>query len=217
MIKRLKEPISGLTHFIAAILSAVGLILLICRSINPVKPLHLVTFSIFGSAMILMYVASTLYHWLPLSEKGIERLRKFDHKSIFIFIAATYTPVCLIALRGVWGWGLLVSIWGLATVGILIKIFWFDAPQWFSTVLYILAGWLVLVCVLPLSNVLQLRALIWMFMGGVFYTIGALIYALRRPNPWPNFFGSHEIFHVFVMMGSFSHFWLMYKYITAFN
>ncbi len=217
MTIKLNEPISGLTHFIGAILAAVGLILLINKSIHPVKTLHLVTFSIFGVGMILLFTFSTLYHWLPLSEKGIQRLRKLDHKMIYIFIAATYTPICLIALRGAWGWGLFVSIWGLAILGILLKLFWFPVPRWLSTTLYISMGWLVIVGILPLSNALQLRALIWLLLGGVFYTIGALIYSLERPNPWPNFFGSHEIFHIFVMLGSFSHFWLMYEYVTVFN
>ena len=217
LVVKLNEPISGLTHFIAAILAAVGLILLIYKSIDPVKPLHLVTFSIFGVGMILLFTFSTLYHSLSLSEKGIQRLRKLDHKMIYIFIAATYTPVCLIALRGAWGWGLFGSIWGLAMLGILLKLFWFQVPRWLSTMLYILMGWIVIVGIFPLSEALQPWALIWLLLGGVFYTIGALTYVLERPNPWPNFFGSHEIFHIFVMLGSFSHFWLMYEYVTVFN
>ncbi len=216
-MKSVDQAVSGFTHFIAAVLAAVGLILLIQKSANPVKPLHIITFSIFGCGMILLYISSTLYHLLPLSEKGILRLKKLDHKMIYIFIASTYTPVCLIALRGVWGWSIFASIWGLAIAGILLKFFWFQVPRWLSTVLYILMGWLVIVGIFPLSKALETWALVWLVSGGVFYTIGALVYVLEKPNPWPKIFASHEIFHIFVMMGSFSHFWLMYKYVTVFN
>ena len=123
MIKKLKDPVSGLTHCIGAVLAIVGLVFLIYGSTHPVKPWHIVTFSIFGAGMILLYTASTLYHWLPFSEKGVRRLRKFDHMMIFILIAVTYTPICLIPLRGAWGWSLFGSVWGLATLGIFLKFF----------------------------------------------------------------------------------------------
>lgn len=165
--------------------------------------------------MILLYTASTLYHWLPFSEKGIRRLRKFDHMMIFILIAVTYTPICLIPLRGAWGWSLFGSVWGLATLGIFLKFFWLQAPRWFSTMVYIIMGWLALVAVWPLIHALQPGGLVWLLMGGIFYTMGALIYAVKKPNPWPGFVGFHEIFHVFVMLGSFSHFWLMYNYVMV--
>ncbi|MGD9900067.1 MAG: hemolysin III family protein [Calditrichaceae bacterium] len=217
MINKFKDPVSGLTHFIGAILAIVGMIMLLMKSVNPAKVWHLVSFSVFGSGMILLYTSSTLYHWLRLSEKGTQRLRKLDHIMIFILIAATYTPVCLIPLRGGWGWGLFGSVWGLALAGVFFKLFWLQAPRWLSTMLYVLMGWLVIVGIWPLVKSLQTGALIWLFAGGLFYSVGALIYGKKKPDPWPDVFGFHEIFHVFVMLGSFSHFWVMYRYITQFN
>ena len=217
MIEKLRDPVSGLTHFIGAILAVVGLILLIYKSVDPVKPWHLVTFSVFGAGLILLYTSSTLYHWLPFSEKGIQRMRRLDHMMIFILIAATYTPICLIPMRGPWGWSLFGSVWGLATLGILLKFFWLQAPRWFSTMIYILMGWLVVVGIWPLIQALKLGGFMWVLIGGLFYTVGAIIYALKKPDPWPNIFGFHEIFHIFVMLGSFSHFWVMYRYVARFN
>jgi len=214
---KLKDPMSGLTHCIGAFFALVGLVLLIYKATDPVKPWHIVTFSIFGSSMIALYTASTLYHWLPLSEKGTERLRKWDHMMIFVLIAATYTPVCLIPLRGAWGWSLFGGIWGFATLGVFMKFFWLNAPRWFATMVYIMMGWLALVAIVPLVRILQPGGLVWLFAGGFFYTVGAVIYGLKRPDPWPRLMGFHEIFHIFVMLGSFSHFWMMYRYVMAFE
>ncbi|HVO65686.1 MAG TPA: hemolysin III family protein [Syntrophales bacterium] len=208
---------SGLTHFIGAILAVAGLVILICKSVNPVKPWHIVSFSVFGTGMILLYTASTLYHWLPLSENGIRNLRKLDHIMIFILIAATYTPVCLIPLRGPWGWSLFGSVWALAVIGMFLKLFWIQAPRWFSTTIYVIMGWLAVVGVWPLIKALHMGGFIWVLLGGLFYTVGAVIYAVKMPNPWPNVFGFHEIFHVFVIMGSVSHFWVMYGYVAKFS
>jgi hemolysin III len=204
---------SGLTHCIGALLAVFGTILLILRSVSPVLPWHVVSFSVFGGAMILLYTASTLYHWLPLSEKGTRVLRRVDHSMIFFYIAATYTPICLIPLRGGWGWSLFGVVWGLAAAGIVLKIFWINAPRWLSTGLFLGMGWMVLVGVYPLVLNLSTGALLWLTSGGLLYSVGAVIYALKRPDPWPVFFGFHEIFHVFVMAGSFCHFMVMYRYI----
>ncbi|MBN2516696.1 MAG: hemolysin III family protein [Deltaproteobacteria bacterium] len=217
MINKLRDPVSGLTHCIGAVLSVIGLIILIYKSIDPAKPVHLVTFSVFGGSLILLYTISTLYHWMPFSEKGVQRLRRMDHMMIFILIAATYTPICLISLKGVWGWSIFGSIWGLAFFGIFLKIFWLQAPRWFSTTVYVLMGWVAIVGVLPLIKALSLEGFLWVLIGGLFYTFGAVIYALKKPNPWPRYFGFHEIFHIFVMLGSLSHFWVMYAYVSKFN
>ena len=214
MLQYVKDPMSGLTHFIGFCLAIVGLVMLIAASLNPVKVMHVVTFSVFGGGMILLYLASTLYHWLPLSERGTLNLRKFDHSMIYIYIAATYTPICLIALKGGWGWSLFAAIWTMALAGIISKMFWLNAPRWLSTGFYLAMGWLVIIGVYPLVQALQTGALLWLLTGGIMYSIGAIIYAVKRPDPWPNVFGFHEIFHVFVMAGSFCHFWVMYEYIT---
>lgn len=206
---------NGFTHFIGIILSIVGTILLIKLSLHPYRPLHLISFTIFGLGMISLYTTSTLYHWLSLSEAGIAKFRKADHIMIFIYIAATYTPVCILALRGSLGLCLLVIVWLIALGGIIIKIFWMNAPRWLSTLLYIFMGWLAVVVIYPLFDALPTEALIWLLAGGLFYTIGSVIYAFKKPNPFPGMLGFHEIFHLFVILGSFSHFWLMYKYISV--
>jgi len=210
---RLRDPVSGLTHCIAAVLAVLGTVLLIMRSVDPVMPWHIVTFSIFGGGMVLLYTASTLYHWLPLSERGIRCLRRIDHSMIFFYIAATYTPICLIPLRGPWGWSMFGVIWGLALAGIVLKVFWLHAPRWFSTAIYLAMGWLVLVGIYPLVQNLDATALAWLVAGGLVYSIGAVIYAVKWPDPLPKYFGFHEIFHLFVIGGSACHFVVMYWYV----
>lgn len=214
MIKKLRDPFSGLTHLAGALLSIVGLVLLVLKAVNYGDIRHVVSFSIFGASLILLYTASALYHLLPLSPKGILFLRRIDHMMIFVLIAGTYTPVCLIPLQGGWGYSLLVGVWLLAVVGMVLKIFWMGAPRWISTLLYVVMGWLVVVAFWPLLQTLPLGGLIWMALGGLFYTVGAVFYGTKwPPNLIPGWFGFHEVFHLFVMAGSFSHFWLMDKYI----
>jgi len=217
LIKNLREPMNGFTHFIGIILSIIGTILLINLSVNPFKPYHFFSFSIFGIGMILLYTTSTLYHWLKISYTLTMKLRKADHIMIFIYIAATYTPICIVALRASFGWVLLFAVWSVALVGITIKIFWMSAPRWLSTFIYILMGWLAVIVIFPLIKALQIGALMWLIAGGLFYTIGAVIYALKKPDPYPGILGFHEIFHLFVLAGSFSHFWMIYKYIAILN
>ena len=213
MVVPFRDPVSGLTHMIAALLAVLATVLLILRSVDPAMPWHIVTFSIFGGGMILLYTASTLYHWLPVSEAGVRFLRRVDHSMIFFYIAATYTPICLIPLRGPWGWSLFGVIWGLALAGIVMKIFWMHAPRWLSTGIYLAMGWMVLVGAYPLVMNLSTGALAWLAGGGLVYSVGAVVYALKWPDPWPNRFGFHEIFHVFVIGGSFCHFVVMYWFI----
>ena len=217
MMKKLREPLNGLTHCVGAVLAVVGLILLISQSLDPLKPWHLVTFSVFGAGLILLYTTSTLYHWLPLSENGVRQLRRLDHIMIFILIAATYTPICLIPLRGPWGWSLFGSVWACAILGIFLKLFWLHAPRWFSTTVYIVMGWLAVAGAWPLLTALHMGGFLWVLTGGLFYTIGAVIYVTKRPDPWPNIFGFHEVFHIFVILGSIAHFWVMYGYVAKFD
>ncbi len=213
--KYLREPMNGFTHFIGVVLSVIGTILLINISLHPYKPAHFISLTIFGFGLILLYTTSTLYHWLKLSEEGTKKLRRADHIMIFINIAASYTPTCVIALRGSLGLGLLIAVWSVATAGIVIKIFWMNAPRWLSTSIYLLMGWLAVFVIVPLFNVLPTAALLWLFAGGLFFTIGAVIYARKKPDPYPGILGFHEIFHLFVLLGSFSHFIMMYKYIAV--
>lgn len=215
MVLKLREPMNGLTHFIGIIFSIIGTFLLIKLSLDPFKPYHLISFTVFGAGMILLYTISTLYHWLNLSESGIRKLRRADHIMIFIYIAATYTPICLIALNNTAGYVLLIAVWIVALGGVITKVFWMTAPRWLSTSLYLLMGWLAIVFIYPIINTLPSGALIWLLAGGVFYTIGAVIYALKKPDLFPGILGFHEIFHLLVLLGTFSHFWMMYRYISV--
>ena len=214
---KIKEPFSAVSHAIGAVLAILALILLIQESIDPIKPWHIVAFSVFGSGMFLLYTASAIYHWLPVDPKYVKWLQTMDHVMIHILIASTYTPVCLIPLRGIWGWSLFGVIWSLTIFGILLKIFWKNLPDWFSLTFYIFMGWLSVIAIFPMIETLQVGALVWIFIGGLFYTIGAIIHGLKKPNPIPNVVGAHEIFHLFVLLGSASHFWVMYNYITKFS
>lgn len=213
MLRYLREPMNGFTHCIGAVLAVIGCVILLMRVSSPMLPWHVTTFAIFGVAMVLLYTVSTLYHWLPLSERGIRAWRRLDHCMIFIYIAATYTPICLIPLRGAWGWSLFGGVWAIALFGIAVKIFWLNAPRWLSTGLYLGMGWFVLVGVYPLVMTLPTGALVWLLAGGIFYSIGAVVYACKKPNCIPSF-GFHELFHVFVMVGTFCHFMVMYSYVS---
>ncbi len=208
---------NGFTHFIGIILSIVATLLLIIKSNDSQSLIGVISISVFGISMILLFTASTLYHWLKLSEEGIKKLRKADHIMIFVYIAATYTPICIIVLKGYIGWLLLIAVWLVAIFGVIIKLFWMNAPRWLSTLIYVLMGWLAVVVIYPLFSSLEIDALLWLFTGGLFYTVGAIIYALKKPDPFPGILGFHEIFHLFVLAGSFSHYWLMYKYISIFQ
>jgi len=208
----LREPMNGFTHFIGVILSIAALVFLIKNSNDSI---HLISLTIFGVGLILLYLTSTLYHWLKLSANGIKKLRQADHIMIFINIASTYTPVCILALKGSLGYGLLIAVWFAAFAGIFLKLFWINAPRWLSTLIYLVMGWLAVIVIVPLFNLLAAGALIWLFAGGVFFTIGAVIYARKKPDPIPGILGFHELFHIFVLLGSFSHFVMIFKYVAV--
>ncbi len=210
----LREPVNALTHIAGAFASLVGLILLIVFAYIHAEALHIVSFSIFGTTLFMMYTASSFYHAMNLSEKGIANMRRIDHVMIFLLIAGTYTPFCLVPLRGVWGWALFGLVWSIALIGSIIKIFFMNIPRWISTAIYLVMGWLCLTAIYPLSKTLEIASLLWLIFGGLFYSTGAIIYALKRPNPYPNLFGFHEIWHLFVLAGSFCHFWAVFRYLT---
>ena len=154
-----------------------------------------------------------MYHLLPLPPRGISNLRRIDHAMIFVLIAGTYTPICLIPLRGIGGWNLFGVIWGIAIIGIFLALFWINAPRWLSTFIYLIMGWLIVVAFYPLAQTIALKGIVWLVLGGLCYSVGAIIYTLKRPNPVPGIFGFHEIWHIFVMAGSFCHFWAMFYYV----
>ena len=211
-----KDTGSALTHFIAMIIAILAATPLLVKASREPGWLHVAALAVFIVSMILLYAASTIYHTLDISPKINKLLRKFDHMMIFILIAGTYTPVCLIVLGDQTGWSLLALVWGIAAAGILIKAFWITCPKWFSSVLYIAMGW---VCVLAFTRIVQAlprEAFLWLLAGGLIYTAGGVIYALKLPlfNAKHKNFGSHEIFHLFVMGGSFCHYMMMYQFVA---
>lgn len=213
MLSKFREPISGLTHMAGAILSLLGLVFLGINALYNRGIVDFVIFGIFGLSLILLYSASTVYHLVKLSEKAIKKLRRLDHSMIYVLIAGTYTPICLIALRGKLGTGLLIGIWSLASLGIILKMFWLEAPRWLYTSFYVFMGWISVFVVVPLARTIPTAGIWWMFAGGVLYTVGAVIYGTKWPKIRSKIFGFHEVFHIFVMLGSFCHYWLMFKYI----
>jgi hemolysin III len=213
LFRNLREPVSGLTHAAGLVLSIVALIQLEMFAVPLGTSRHIVAYTVFGGSLILLYGASSLYHLLPISPRGIAVLRRIDHVMIFVLIAGTYTPVCLLPLHGTWGWSLFGICWGMAIAGIFQALFWIHAPRWFSTSLYLLMGWLVIIAIYPLIQSLPSNGILWLALGGLWYTGGAIIYAVKKPNIIPGIFGFHELWHIFVMAGSFCHFWAMLNYV----
>jgi len=212
-----KEPGSAITHLIGWLMALLAALPLIIKAAGSPDKIHLISLTIFIISMILLYAASTIYHTFDISEKVNRRLKKFDHMMIFILIAGTYTPVCLIAIGGQSGIRLLTLVWGIAIVGILFKAFWVNCPKWVSSVLYIGMGWVCVLAFTQILNALSREAFMWLLAGGIIYTAGGILYALKLPffNRKHQFFGSHEIFHLFVIGGSLCHFVLMYKFIAV--
>lgn len=211
-----KDPGSALTHFIG-FLAAIFMtpVLLIHGAAAGIDFLDMVSLSIFMLSMILLYGASTAYHTLQLSEEGNLKLKRMDHMMIFVLIAGSYTPVCRMGLGGSEGLRLLVLVWIVALLGIGFKMFWVTCPKWVSSILYIVMGWLCITSGPNLISGMSPAGFGWLLAGGIIYTVGGIIYALklsafntRNPN-----FGSHEIFHLFVMGGSICHFISYYGYL----
>jgi hemolysin III len=212
----IREPGSALTHFIAMLLAAFAAAPLLTKAALYADRESIIALSIFCVSMILLYGASATYHSLNLSGRPLRIFRKIDHMMIFILIAGSYTPICLTVLGGKLGYTLLAVIWGLALFGMILKACWITCPKWFSSVIYIAMGWACVAVFGPLLQVLPTAAFLWLLAGGIIYTIGGVIYALKLPlfNAKHEFFGSHEIFHLFVMAGSFCHFIFMYCYVA---
>lgn len=209
------RPWSAITHGVGAVLSILGTVLLLLKAIHSAQfPGSIVIFAIFGISMIGLYTASTLYHCLNTNVNSRIALRKYDHISIYFLIAGTYTPLCLILLAGVWGWSLLGIIWFLALTGLIMSILWINAPRWIAAGIYLFMGWLVIVAIYPISQVLSAEGMFWLVGGGILYTIGGILYALKWPGRNNPCFGCHEVFHVFIVLGSICHFMLMYRVIA---
>ena len=219
MEKRLyiKEPGSAITHFIGMIMAIIAAIPLLYRAAREPSKLYIVSLTIYAASLILLYAASTTYHTFDISEKVNTVLKKIDHMMIFILIAGTYTPVCLIVLGNRSGYRMLSLVWGIAIVGIIINALWINCPKWFSSVIYIAMGWVCVMAIRQIVAALTPAAFAWLLAGGIIYTIGGVIYALKLPvfNKLHPGFGGHEIFHLFVMGGSLCHFIMVYGYLLS--
>ena len=212
----IREPGSAITQFNAMMMAVFAAVPLLVKAGVQSGQENFLAMAIFMGSMILLYGASATYHSVDLTGKSLRVFRKLDHMMIFVLIAGSYTPVCLIVLGGKLGYTLLALVWGIAAVGMIVKACWITCPKWFSSVIYIAMGW---VCVLvfgPLLKTLSTPAFLWLLAGGIIYTVGGVIYALKLPifNAKHKFFGSHEVFHLFVMGGSVCHFIFMYLYVA---
>lgn len=215
ILQKLKDPGSAITHFIGMMMAIFAGIPLLLKAANEPGRIYLFSAVIYISSMILLYAASTIYHTFDVSEKVNRRLKKFDHMMISVLIAGSYTPICLLVLEKPLGYFLLSVVWSFALIGILIKAFWVHCPKWFSSILYIGMGWTCVLAFTQILNALSPAAFGWLLSGGIIYTIGGIIYALKLPifNNKHQHFGSHEIFHLFVMGGSACHFIVMYVFV----
>lgn len=210
----LREPVNGFTHMAGAILSFIGLLAMVIKATlyNP-SATTISSVIVFGISLILLYSASATYHLVVSSDKVINFLRRLDHAMIFILIAGSYTPFCLIALNGPTGWILFGVILTTAIAGVCFKLIWFNCPRWISTSIYVAMGWVSVFLISPLHKALSSQGIFLLILGGVFYTIGAIIYATKPKFLNFKYLGFHEIFHIFIILGSLSHFLCVFNYV----
>lgn len=215
LTEHIKDPGSAITHFIGMLMAIFAAIPLLIKAAREPSRIYIIAITIYAVSLILLYAASTTYHTFNKSRKVNTILKKIDHMMISVLIAGSYTPICLLVLGGKTGLILLTIVWAFAIAGILIKAFWVFCPKWVSSVLYIGMGWTCVLAFTQLLNSLSPAAFGWLLAGGIIYTVGGVIYALKLPifNNKHKYFGSHEIFHLFVMAGSACHFVVMYAFV----
>ena len=212
----IREPGSALTHYIAMMLAMVAAVPLLIKATYSQNVEHVIAMLIFIASMVLLYGASTLYHSVNLTGNALKIFKKIDHMMIFVLIAGSYTPICMLVLEKAQGYPLLTLVWCTAVAGMIMKLFWVTCPKWVSSVMYIAMGWECVFVFRPLLTTLPVGAFLWLLIGGIIYTVGGVIYALKIPvlDKIHKHFGLHEIFHLFVMGGSFCHFMFMFLYIA---
>lgn len=215
LVKTLKDPGSAVTHLIGLILSIIGGFPLLIKAAQKPATIFFVASAIYLMGLILLYAASSAYHSFDICDKVNRRLKKFDHMMISVLIAGTYTPICMLVLERKVGVILLAIVWSLALLAILFKAFWVTCPRWISSVLYIGMGWTCILAFTHIYKALPLGGFLWLLIGGILYTVGGVIYALKLSlfNNRHKYFGSHEIFHLFVMAGSICHFIVIYVFV----
>ncbi len=205
-----RPALRGAFHLAAAIAAIAGAVLLVLLA-NSARAY--VGGAVFAASLILLYTVSAAYHRITWTPRLRSIVRRLDHSMIFVLIAGTYTPFCLLALNTAWGISMLSVVWGIAGAGIILKIAWPRAPKWLSVAFYITIGWLALVATPQLASWFTAGPLALLLLGGVLYTMGGVIYALRKPNPCPRVFGYHEVFHLLVVAGSVLHYSLVAIYL----
>ncbi|MBJ8188748.1 hemolysin III family protein [Bacillus cereus] len=209
-----REPVNAFTHLGGAVLSFIALLAMIVKvSVKMPSFAAITAVILFGIGMMVLYMTSAVYHSVVASERVIYFFRKLDHSMIFILIAGTYAPFCLITLNSANGLLLFCLVYATAICGIVFKMFWFNCPRWLSTAIYLLMGWLIVLFFAPLAENLSTGGIIFLVLGGIFYTIGGFIYGAKPKWLEFKYMGHHEIFHVFVLLGSLAHFLSVYCYV----
>ncbi|MGA9533636.1 MAG: hemolysin III family protein [Anaerolineales bacterium] len=212
MIRRFREPVNGLTHLSAAVVAVIAVVFLMMAARG--GGLKRASLLVYGISLVLMFGASAAYHSIKARPEVIVRLRKADHAAIYLLIAGTYTPICLHFFTGFWRWGLLGVIWSIALIGIGAKLLTVDTPRWLTAGTYLLMSWLSIAAIQEMLLTMPVGAMIWLLVGGIFFTVGSVIYITKRPDLFPGVFGFHEIWHIFVILGAFSHFVAVAAYIA---
>ncbi len=210
------EVLNTVTHMVGAVFSLLGMVLLIALSAARGEPWKIASFSIYGLSLLVLFLASTLHHGLTVSPRLDRLFRLFDYLAIYVLIAGSYTPICLVIARNTWGWSIFGVVWAIAAVGITIKSVFPDIPRWVSHTLYLSMSWVGIVLMVKLIPLFGLGGFALLLGGGIFYTVGAAVYYFEKPNPVPGIFGFHEIWHLFVLAGAFLHYLFMYLVILPF-
>ena len=204
MLKKIREPVNSLTHWAGALLALIGLIVLLIVGWSTAA--KIISLTIYGLSLIFLFSASATYHMVLVKDKALEIFRKVDHAAIYVLIAGTYTPFCVNAFEGFWKWGMLSIIWSLALIGIVVKIFYMRAPRWLNAGIYVIMGWFSVAAAGQMLSALPTWVFVWLLIGGIIYTLGAVVYSTKIFNFKPGVFGFHEIWHIFVLLAAMAHF-----------
>ena len=206
-----KPLLRGVLHEVGAFVAlAAGTILVLRAGSARAR----IAAAIYGISLVALLAASAVYHRGRWTERARAVLRRVDHSAIFVLIAGTYTPICLHFFAGFWRWGVLAIIWSMAIVGIVVKVFVIRAPRWLTAAIYLAMGWLCLMGIRVMLATMPMSALLWLLLGGIFFSVGAIVYVTKRPDFYPGVFGFHELWHIFVILGCLSHFILMAAYVA---
>lgn len=198
-----QEKVAAYTHAGTIPIFVIGTVFLLIISSGDIQT-QIVSL-LYGMSGVFLFTSSFMYHSRKQIENDTSLWRKLDHTAIFFLIAGTYTPLCFLYLEGKMKWTILIAQWSLVVTGTIFKFLFINAPRVFGTLIYLLMGWIVIIPISTLAHTMPLPALIFLVTGGLSYTIGAIIYACKKPDPWPGLFGFHEIFHLFITGGAILH------------